>query len=314
MMTSLPRLLVAVALLALLAGCAADDGEVDLADPDEESDASPGTSGQPDESPDPEDGQDDGGEGEEEETEDGDVGMTRVLVFGVRDAGGHLWVESEQRTLPEPTNAVATAAMTQLFTVPSPDPGLWTPAGTGVEVLGVSLEDGLLTVDVSAAIADASLGAAGEGMFRRALAHTATQFRTVDAVELRVEGEAITELWGHIEWTEPATPDPDAVAPIDVDDPTWGDEWGSGPLTVRGTSRTFESTVELDLIAPDGTVVESDFTTAAQPDVGRRGPFEHRFDEEDPEPGTWTVRVREPDPSGGEGRPPYVADIAVIVE
>jgi hypothetical protein len=84
-------------------------------------------------------------------------------------------------------------------------------------------------------------------------------------------------------------------------------------VTVSGTSLTFESTVELALIDPDGNVVEEGFTTANQPDVDERGPFEHTFDTETT-PGEWKVRVIEPDPSDGEGRPAYTADIAFVVE
>lgn len=313
--------------LVLLAGCASDDPDgVSTADTSDESTEEPGDgdTGEIDESEDEAPGsseegtagdEDAGSDGEPESIEEaGEHADQWVAVFLVRDVEGYLWVESEERRLDEGTEAVARAAMTQLFTGEPNDPGLVAPAGTGVEVLDVNLDDTLLTVDVSDDIYDAATGAAGEGMFRQALAHTGAQFDSVRSVELRVEGEPITELWGHIDWSDPATPDPHAQAPIDVDRPRYGETWPPGHVTVMGTSLTFESTVEIDLIAPGGEVAEEGFTTAQQESADRRGPFEHTFETEATQPGEWVIRVREPDPSDGEGRPAYTADIAITIE
>jgi hypothetical protein len=337
-MSRFARMIAVLSAVLVLAACGnedpddlalSDDSDTDAtSDPadDENDDADEGTgasddSDGSDSSDETSDGSDDSGDkggaddGDGNGDSDGTAGDGQwVTVFLVRDVDGYFWVESEERWLSEPTEAVAKAAMVQLFEHEPIDPGLVAPAGTGVKVLGVELDDGLLIVDVSSDIYDAATGASGEGAFQRALAHTGTQFDTVDGVELRVEGESIAELWGHIDWSEPATPDRYAQAPIDVERPRYGERVPAGPVTVSGTSLTFESTVELALIDPDGNVVEEGFTTARQPDVDERGPFEHTFDTEATTPGEWKVRVIEPDPSDNEGRPAYTADIAFRVE
>lgn len=322
------RLLAILSAFALLAACGSEEPEgVSVADEPseetEETDSDPAESeadeaADAEESEDPEaDDQEEGAEeGEDEQISEDESDEQHVHVFGVREGDGRLWVESELRSVPADEEAVATAAMEHLFGSEPEDPEIQAPAGTDVEVLSVEIYHGTLTVDVSDDIHDAATGAEGEEAFQQALAHTGAQFDTVEAVELLVEGETVTELWGHVDWSEYlASPDPHARSPIDVDRPTYGETWPPGPITIMGTSLTYESTVELELIDPDGDVVEETFTTAEQPAVDVRGPFEHTFDTEASEPGVWTIRVREPDPSGGEeGRPPFTADIELRID
>ncbi len=321
------RLAILVALALAVAACGedeADDTAVDLEDPD------------PTEEPTEDDEDDDGVEDEDEpeddveatpeaeedeeptaEADDDDgAGSTAVRVWVVRDFDGQLWLESERRDLAEPTEAVAGAAMTELLTQPTMHPELSPPAGTGNEVLGVDLADGLLTVDVDGTIHDAATGAEGEQAFQQALAHTGTQFDTVDEVQLQVDGADIDELWGHVDWSEPIAPDDEMLGFIDIEEPGWLDDHGvDEPVTVSGTSLTFESNVPLTLVDPDGEIVEDSFTTAEQPDVDVRGPFEHTFDSVPDRPGMWTIIADEPDPSGGEAdRQPYYVEVSIEVE
>lgn len=103
-------------------------------------------------------------------------------------------------------------------------------------------------------------------------------------------------------------------APIEVDSPEAGAALGRGPITVTGTSLTYESTVVLELLGPDGEHVETSFTTAHQPAVDERGPFRHTFETPADRPGTWTIRALEPDASNGEGPPAYHVEVEVTVE
>lgn len=319
------RLLSLLLVLTLLAACGEDDGDdAVVVDPDGQDPAQEGAAEddepEGDAGDDGDDGGDDDGEAsegtseEEPDAEDAD-GVASVRVWVVRDHDGRLWLESERRDLAEPTVAVAGAAMNQLLSQPTRHPDLSAPAGTDVTVEDVAIDDGVLVVDVDDAIYDAATGAEGEQMLRQALAHTGAQFDSVDAVRLRVDGEAVDELWGHLDWSEPATPSDEHLAFIDVTDPAWLDAHPAGePLTVRGTSLTFESTVTATLVDPEGIVAEETFTTADQPDVDERGPFELTFDTVPEQAGRWTIVVEQPDPSGGEGGEPYVVETVVEVE
>ncbi len=312
------RLLALLLALALLAACGDDPDDTVAIDPAEDDPADEATP-DPDEEPveaeeaeEPEEADDEPVEAAEEDDADG---LASVRVWVVREHDGRLWLESERRDLPEPTVAVASAAMTELLSQPTRHPDLTAPAGTDVSVLDVAVDDGVLTVDVDEAIRDAATGAEGELMLEQALAHTGAQFDTVDAVRLHVEGEEISELWGHLDWSEPATPSDEHLAFIDVTDPEWLDTHPIGePLTVRGTSLTFEATVPATLVDPDGLVVEEAFTTADQPDIDIRGPFELTFDTALDQPGRWTIVVDDPDPSDGEAGEPYFVEMLIEVE
>ena len=310
------RLLALLLALALLAACGEDPEDtvaIDPAEDDPAEEATPDPDAEP-ESEEAEEADEPEEPGEATEEEDAD-GVSAVRVWVVREHDGRLWLESERRDLPEPTVAVAEAAMTELLSQPTRHPDLTAPAGTDVTVGGVSIEGGVLTVDVDDAIRDAATGAEGELMLAQALAHTGAQFDTVDAVRLHVEGAPVEELWGHLDWSEPVTPDAEHLAFIDVTDPAWLDTHPVGePLTVRGTSLTFEANVPARLIGPDGTVVEEAFTTAEQPAIDVRGPFELTFDTVPEEPGRWTFVVDDPDPSDGEGGEPYFVEMVIEVE
>ena len=306
-----------VALVLVVAACGedeADDAAIDLDDiePTEE----PTEDDEGDDEPTEEPAEPVEDEEPAEEPDDEPDGTSSVYVWVVRDFHGDRWLESERRDLAEPTQAVASAAMSELLTQPTMHPELIPPAGTDNEVLGVDLADGVLTVDIDGAIHDAATGAAGEEAFQQALAHTGAQFDTVDAVHLLVDGQEIDELWGHLDWSEPVEPDDELLAFIDVEEPGWMDDHGvDEPVTVSGTSLTFESNVPLTLVDPDGRIVEETFTTAEQPAIDQRGPFEHTFDAMPDRPGMWTIIVDEPDPSGGEmDRQPYYVEVSIDVE
>ncbi len=224
----------------------------------------------------------------------------------MRDAAGQLWVEPVTVALDQPTTAVATAAMEALFSGEGAHAGLSAPASA--DVLGADLDAGLLTVNVSGGIRDQRRGSAAEAALAQAMAHTSAQFGTVDAVRLWVDGQPITELWGHLDWSQPISPDPFALSPIDFERPPWGASVPAGPVTASGSANTFEATVTLRLIDPSGRVVEETFTTATC-GSGCRGSWEHTFDAAASTPGTWTIEAEEPDPSAGEGRPPFVTSV-----
>lgn len=239
-------------------------------------------------------------------------GLEEITAFFIRFDDSGAWVEPEVHTLEEPTVAVATAAIALAVEGSPHNPDLMTAAPEGTRVLDVRLEDGLLIVDLSEEVRGGSAGSSLEGAFAQQLAHTGAQFDTVEAVQLQIEGEPVEELWGHIIWDGPIEPDTFALTPITFEFPTWGQEVEPGPVTAGGQANTFEATVELRLRDPDGAVVEDTFTTATS-GTGTRGEWEHTFETPADRPGTWTVEAIEPDPSGGEGRPPLVTRVQIRV-
>lgn len=243
------------------------------------------------------------------DAEPGDV--EEVAVWFAHESG--MWVEPETITLEDPTPTAAHAAMEALVAGDAAHPQRTTLAPEGTAVLDVDIDGPTLRVDLSDDVTQSPGGSAQEQAFAQQLAHTAVEFDPVEAVQLLVEGEPITELWGHLDWSGPIHPDEAAIAPILILEPAWGSTQPPGPVTAAGTSMTFEATVELRLVDPGGSVVEETFTTAAQPDIGERGPWEHTFEHEATTEGTWTIEAIEPDPSAGQGRPPFTTTTQIEI-
>jgi hypothetical protein len=238
------------------------------------------------------------------------AGTATVAAWFVRTGpGGQRFVEPETHVLDEPTVAVAAAAMRELVAGVTQDRALSTLAPPGTRVLGVDLDDGLLTVDLSGQVGNRPADAGGEETFAQQLAWTGTQFDSVDAVRLLVDGAQISDLWGEVDWSQPVRPDPLAQSPIVIEAPRWGEHVAAGPLELRGTANVFEATVALRLIAPGGRVAEDTFTTATC-GSGCRGTFTHRF-ATPLTPGRWTVEAAASDASGGEGPPPFTTRVEV---
>jgi spore germination protein GerM len=240
----------------------------------------------------------------EEEAE----GVEEVAVYFAREHDSGVWVEPEVVPLDAPTVGVARAAMEALVGHAPREPERSTLAAASAEVLDADIDGDVLVVDF-AGLVDDGLGAAAEEALVQQIAHTGAQFDNVRAVQILVDGEEVESLAGHVGVQEPVEPDPLALSPITFTSHSSGDEVPVGEVTVTGEACTFEATVELEVVDPDGAVVEETFTTAtiACPE---RGEWEHTFTLA--EPGTWTIRAIEPDPSGGEGRPPF--DVSLELE
>ena len=239
------------------------------------------------------------------------AGADSVEAWYVRSAVRGPFVEPEQRQLASPTVGVARAAFTEVITGDPHGPGLSTMAPAGTQVLGVNRKDDLLILDVSEEIRSTGTGSAGEIAFAQQLAHTATQFPGVRSVRLLVEGERISELWGHLDWSAPIKPDKFAISPVVVTKPTHAAVIPPGKTTFTGTANTFEATVELRLIDPSGAVAKETFTTATC-GTGCRGDWAHTFTVT--KPGRWKLVAAESDPSGGEGGGPYTTTRVFIVD
>lgn len=283
----LRALLIALALALLLAACGGDETAPPTATPTPvplPTQTEPGTSATPTPSPSP--------APSPTETEAAEVGVDYYLL---RDHPSGPWLEPVRTTVTPP--AVARGALEALLN-PSPPPtgdlGPVAPAGTTLNDVDLQ-DDGTLTVDLS--LGEDGIGASYEQALVDAIVLTGTQFDTVQAVQILLDGQQVESLYGHVDVSQPLTDAPFAIAPIVVEEVTV-----RGDVTVAGTANVFEATIELTLRGSDGQVLEETFTTATC-GTGCRGEYSHTFTDVDPAGGT--IVLREPDPSSGEGRPPY---------
>jgi hypothetical protein len=131
-------------------------------------------------------------------------------------------------------------------------------------------------------------------------------------VQFLLDGQHTDQLLGEPASEPLAKADPlDVLALVSLTDPSEGQQV-SGTLHVTGQACTFEANVPWQLL--QGThVVDSDHFTADQGCDGvKLYPFEGDIDLSGLAPGTYTLRIQEDDPSGGEGPGP-TSDTRTIV-
>ena len=164
------------------------------------------------------------------------------------------------------TVAVLRAAIEELLrgiTFTDASYGLSTAIPAETELRGVDLADGTATIDLSSAFE--SGGGSLSMMARMAqLVFTATQFPTVERVELWLDGEPVEWIGGEgLIVVPPQTRrDHDGMSgAIVVEDPGVGDAVSS-PLRVTGAANVFEAVVSLELRDADGRVLVDTFTMA----------------------------------------------------
>jgi spore germination protein GerM len=95
--------------------------------------------------------------------------------------------------------ATARFALKSLLAGPSDDEvaaGLFTAVPAGTELLGMDIDDGIATVDLSSAFENGS-GSLAESLRLAQVVYTLTQFETIEGVSFRLAGEPVDLFGGH---------------------------------------------------------------------------------------------------------------------
>jgi Sporulation and spore germination/Immunoglobulin-like domain of bacterial spore germination len=214
------------------------------------------------------------------------------------------------RTIPE-TKAVATAAMHALLAGPkgaelAASPALYTAIPAGTRLLGVTIADGVATVDLSPEFAS------GGGTYSMAarlaqVVYTLTQFPTVDSVLFQLDGVPVTTFSSEgIVLAGPQTrADYRELLPaIFVDRPAWGAAAGN-PVKLSGLANVFEATFRVQVLDTKGTVLADQQVTASC-GTGCWGSFRASVPYEIGKAQYGTLRVFEP--SARDGSPVNVTE------
>jgi len=175
------------------------------------------------------------------------------------------------------TEGVGAAALRELLAGPGElerDAGFQTAVPAETELLGLSIADGVATVDLSGAFA---AGGGSLSMQSRVaqVVYTLTQFPTVERVAFRLDGKPVEAIGGEGILVDPpvARAAFESVTPIIlVEEPTFGEDAAS-PLRITGTANTFEATFVAEVKAPDGSLIAQQIVTATS-GSGDRGTFE----------------------------------------
>ncbi len=179
----------------------------------------------------------------------------------------------------------------------------------GTRLLGLSIRDGVATVDLDGTFTSEPTPAIAVGSLSQ-IVYTITQFDSVDSVEFRVEGVPLTNFAGYeLDRPQRRADFAESLPAILVTAPAIGQRVSS-PVTIAGTADVFEAVVSIAILDADRRVVASTFTMATC-GTGCRGTFsaDVRYDVAATQPGT--IRVFEV--SAKDGAPINVVEIPVTL-
>jgi hypothetical protein len=216
------------------------------------------------------------------------------------------------RTVPK-TTGVARAAMTALLAGPtkaeSGDRTITTAIPDGTTLNGVSIRNGIATVDVSTEF-DSGGGTASMRYRLAQVVYTLTQFSTVKSVLFQVEGQVVTVFGSEgivldgpskrADWT-------DELPAIFVDRPAYGAAIGN-PGPISGNADVFEAQFRLSILDGAGKILV-DQPVMASCGSGCRGTFQQTVGYTVGKAQWGTLRVY--DPSEKDGSPQSVREYPV---
>jgi hypothetical protein len=182
------------------------------------------------------------------------------------------------RQTPE-TQAVARASMNGLLGGPqgselTASPAITSAVPAGTRLLGLSISNGIATVDLSR---EFEAGGGSRSAFGRLaeVVYTLTQFPTVRSVVFQIEGETVTVFGSEgivIDGPMARGDFEDFLPAIFVDRPAWGAAIGN-PATVTGTANVFEAQFLITLFDASGRELFGGPVMATS-GSGTRGTFE----------------------------------------
>jgi len=167
------------------------------------------------------------------------------------------------------TQAVGAAAMSALLAGPNPaelsaSPATYTTVPDGSRFLGLTIEDGIATVNLSREFESGGGSASVLGRLAQVV-YTLTQFPTVQGVQFELDGTPITVFSGEgVVLDKPLTRTDytDQLPPIWVDRPAWGGVLGN-PARVTGLANVFEASFRVAILDGSGKTLTDQLVTAS---------------------------------------------------
>lgn len=214
------------------------------------------------------------------------------------------------RDVPE-TAGVARSAMEVLLAAEILDDYdvLSTAIPAGTELLGLSVKDGIATVDLSSEFE--SGGGSASTFYRLGqVVYTLTQFSTIDAVRFQVEGRTVTTFGSEgviLDGPQSRADFEDLLPAVFVDRPAFAAAAGN-PVRLTGSANTFEAVFMITILDGSGRVL-AEQNAMATCGTGCRGTFDEtvRYDVDKAQWGTLRVWVS----SAKDGSPEDVRDYPV---
>ena len=214
------------------------------------------------------------------------------------------------------TPRIGSAALADLLAGPTTaehDAGIGTQIPDGTELLGLSIDEGIATVDLTSEY-ESGGGTASMTMRLAQVVCTLDQFPTVKGVLFQLDGRAVDVLGGEgivIDHPLRCRDYRDLLPAILVTSPAEG-EMVANPVTVTGSANVFEANVTVDILDGTGKVVGNDFTTATC-GSGCRGTFTITLPYDVAKTQKGEIVVHDDD-AAGTGQPPHEVRIPVVLQ
>lgn len=211
--------------------------------------------------------------------------------------------------------AVAQSAVEQLLAGPDGAEagfGVTSEIPGGTELLGISVAEGVATVDLSSAYGTGGGSFSMRGRLAQ-LVFTLTQFDTIDSVKLRLDGTPVDTLGGEgviIASAQTRDEYEEFVPAVMIESPRLGGAVSS-PLTVTGTANVFEATFALEVTDGEGLIIAERQVTASS-GTGTRGGFETAIEWSGATSGTGAIIASYRSPK--DGSRVVVSEIPVSIE
>ena len=195
------------------------------------------------------------------------------------------------------TQAVGAAAMRALLDGPNDTelgarPAMYTVIPDGTRFLGLRIDGGIATVNLSREFEGGGGGSAAVLGRLAQVVYTLTQFPTVDGVRFELDGEPVTVFSGEgIVLEDPVGREDyvDQLPAVFVDRPAWGGVLAN-PARVRGLANVFEATFQVRLLDGGGRSL-ADGIVNASCGTGCWGTFDESIAYNVPRAGWGTLQV-----------------------
>ncbi|MCX5779767.1 MAG: GerMN domain-containing protein [Firmicutes bacterium] len=195
-----------------------------------------------------------------------------LVVYYVKNSDIDLYLVREVHQV-DKSAEVAQAALNELIKGTPITSGAYRILPADTKILGIKIDQGLATVDFSAEVLKANVGASGEALGITSIVNTLTEFPTVQKVSFTVDGSVAKgqDWWGHIGlYEQPFKRDLSKVYEpvIWVTTPS-ANQIITSPVKISGSARVFEATVSFRLKTSNGSVIAQGFANASEGAPGR---------------------------------------------
>jgi hypothetical protein len=246
-----------------------------------------------------------------EETTEPEPGGTQTYRIWLT-RGEQLFLVSREGPETESVGAEAVTLLLGGLTTEEVAAGVGTQIPSGTRFLGLDIEDGTATVDLSS---EYESGGGSASMFARLaqVVYTLTEFPTVERVSFMLDGNPVDVFSGEgIILEKPVTREDyeEWMPAISVESPAIGDTVSS-PVEVSGTANVFEANVTAKLLDANGKELVSRFTTATC-GTGCRGDFTVELPYQSAVEQRGTLVVHDDD-ADGDGKPSHEVRIPVTL-